>query len=655
MISNRASRRVFLAGVMPLCMAALVVAGSAIDRPSAAPQAPPATQPAPPVAASVIPRVHAGFATTAEGRLFFQLEGQPASLEVFRPPAWTLAEVRGNPRGTPDGIALDFDRPDFAGTLIFGLIPYQDARYPQPVYRTSVPIVGGKAEINIKTSIDSRFDIVGWQKSGTGVLGYRVVSQTGLMIYDGRVRFKGTGPFEIDVTMIEGPFVANVTPQQAVVWFRLDRPAPCSVIVANRTIPCREGEARQEITIDKLQPATDYPYRVQYAGNEEAYGFRTAPAPGSRQPFVFAYASDARGGPGGGERAFSGPNAYVVRRLMAVASSRNAAFMQFTGDLVGGYVNSPDALRFELANWKRAVEPQAHWMPVYTTIGNHDTVLRDFTGAGARTIRLDRFPFATESTEAVFAGELVNPENGPASEDGSTLDPDPAATNFPPYWRTVYWYQYDNVAMVVLNSDYWFAASIGQTPETGGNLHGYLMDQQMAWLDRTLSALERNATVDHVFITSHTPMFPNGGHISDGMWYRGNNTPRPTIAGRPVAKGIIERRDDLLTLVQDHPKVVAVLTGDEHNYNRMRLDATVPIYPDGWDKPRVQLKRPFFQIHNGAGGAPYYAQEQAPWSAAVSSFTAQYAICLLTVDGLKVRLETVNPETLEVLDRAVLK
>lgn len=655
MISNRASRRVFLAGITPLCAAALVVAVSAVDRPSAAPQAPPGTQPAPPVAASVIPRVHAGLATTAEGRLFFQIEGQPASLEVHRPPAWTLAQVRGNPRGTPDGIALDFDRPDFAGILIFGLIPYQDTRYPQPVYRTAVAIVGGRAEINLKTSITGRYDMVGWMKTGTGVLGYRVISQTGLMIYDGRVRFKGTGPFEIDTTMIEGPFVSNVTPQQAVIWFQLDRPAPCSIVVSNRTIPCREGEARQEITIDKLQPATEYPYRVQYGGREEAYGFRTAPVPGSRQAFVFAYASDSRGGQGGGERNFSGPNAYMIRRLMAVTSSRNAAFMQFTGDLVSGYLNSPDALAFEFANWKRAIEPQAHWMPVYTTIGNHDTVLRDFTGVGAQTIRLDRFPFATESTEAVFAREMVNPENGPASEDGSALDPDPAATDFPPYRRTVYWYQYDNVAMVVLNSDYWFAPTIGIMPETGGNLHGYLMEQQMAWLGRTLAALEGDATVDHVFITTHTPIFPNGGHIGDAMWYRGDNTPRPTVAGKPVAKGIIECRDALLTLIQNHPKVVAVLTGDEHNYNRMRLDATVPIYPEGWDKPRVQLKRPFYQINNGAAGAPYYAQEAAPWSAAVNGFSTQHAICLLIVEGPKVRLETVNPETLEVLDRAVLK
>jgi hypothetical protein len=139
------------------------------------------------------------------------------------------------------------------------------------------------------------------------------------------------------------------------------------------------------------------------------------------------------------------------------------------------------------------------------------------------------------------------------------------------------------------------------------------------------------------------------------MYYNGNNEPRATIAGKPVAKGIIERRDELIELIQRHSKVLAVLTGDEHNYNCLRLDATVPLYPDGWEKPRVRVRRPFFQINNGAAGAPYYAQEQTPWSAFVKGFSTQHALCLLHVAGQRVRLETVNPETLEVLDLAVLK
>ena len=129
--------------------------------------------------------------------------------------------------------------------------------------------------------------------------------------------------------------------------------------------------------------------------------------------------------------------------------------------------------------------------------------------------------------------------------------------------------------------------------------------EQLAWLARTLRALERDVTIDHVFLTVHTPMFPNGGHVGDAMWYGGSNTPRPVIGGRPVGKGIIERRDDLLALIQRHPKVLAVLTGDEHNYNRLQLTAAVPIYPEGWDKPRVRLRRRAQPPRRVAGAEPH--------------------------------------------------
>jgi hypothetical protein len=60
-------------------------------------------------------------------------------------------------------------------------------------------------------------------------------------------------------------------------------------------------------------------------------------------------------------------------------------------------------------------------------------------------------------------------------------------------------------------------------------------------------------------------------------------------------------------------------------------------------------------VNNGAAGAPYYAQEQTPWSPHVKGFSTQNALCLFHVEGPRVRLEVINPETLEVLDQAVLR
>jgi hypothetical protein len=606
-------------------------------------------------AAPVIPAMFANIKAGADGQPIFQVPGGDTYTLRERAPNWTLDQLQGAPKGTPTGIALDFRKPGFAGTLVWGLVPYADTKYPQPVYRTSTAIKDGKAEIDLAGRVAGVYDMVGWAKSGTGVIGYRIITNEGAMVYDGRVRFKGTGPFETVVTMLNGPFVAKVTPRSAVIWFELSQPASCSVTVGTRTVACVEGRTRQELLVDGLAPSTDYAYTVRYDAYSEQYGLRTAPRAGSRVPFTFSYSSDSRGGQGGGDRNFNGPNAYIMRRSVALARQRNTAFMLFTGDLIGGPHLTPAAMNVEFANWYRAVEPHAHWMPIVAGIGNHEAVVREFVNEKNQTVRVDRFPYDTESTEATFAAAFVNPENGPASEDGSAYDPNPNAVDYPSYRETVFSFTHANAGFAVLNSNYWYSPTMGSVASLEGNPHAYVMDNQLAWLKTTLDAFEKNATVDHVFVTIHTPVFPNGGHVGDDMWYGGKNDMRARVNGQPVAKGILERRDEILALIQQHPKVVAVLTGDEHNYNRLRLDATVPIYPDGWTGPRVTLKRPFFQVNNGAAGAPYYAQDKTPWSAFVKGFSTQHALCLFQINGPRVTLETVNPETLEVLDRAVLR
>ncbi len=57
----------------------------------------------------------------------------------------------------------------------------------------------------------------------------------------------------------------------------------------------------------------------------------------------------------------------------------------------------------------------------------------------------------------------------------------------------------------------------------------------------------------------------------------------------------------------------------------------------------------------GLLGAPYYAQEQTPWSEHVQGFTTQNALVLIHVDGKKVSIEVINPDTLELIDEAVIR
>ena len=87
------------------------------------------------------------------------------------------------------------------------------------------------------------------------------------------------------------------------------------------------------------------------------------------------------------------------------------------------------------------------------------------------------------------------------------------------------------------------------------------------------------------------------------MWYRGNNEKRPWVAGKPLKKGIIERRDELLDiLVNQSTKVRAILTGDEHNYCKTEIGPETVIYNDDWEGERLELTRTIYQVNNGAAG-----------------------------------------------------
>jgi hypothetical protein len=610
-----------------------------------------------------IPAPYSSFGVDGQGVLH-HLDPQGVRRElVSETPAWTLKMLRGSPVGTASGIRFTFTDPAHALVLAAGTLTYgleSDGAYNLPVFfKQPVPIVDGKAEIPIAPALSGKYDMSGWRERGAGTLGYRVADGKGYLLYEGRVAFTGTGPFAVDTTIIAGPCVALLGPDRVTIAFDTDRATQGFVELAGRRIPGPAERVHHEIEVVDLDPGKKYEYRVVTAdGRHSRSGsFTTAPAPGSRKPFTFAYASDCRAATGGGERDFGGVNFYVMRRIGALAADRRAAFLQFTGDLVNGYCNSPDRIRAEYANWKRAVEPFAAHLPIVAGMGNHEAVLRAFHDGTKHGIQVDRFPYSTQSAEAVFAAEFVNPRNGPASEDGSAADADPGTVDFPPYSETVFSYVYDNVAMVVLNSDYWYAPmSQERRDHTGGNLHGYPMDNQIAWLETTLDACEGDERIDHVFVTQHTPILPNGGHVADDMWYGGSNRPRPVAFRDGVrwrGEGIIERRDRLLRILLAHGKVRAVPTGDEHNYNKLLLTGEVDLYgarpiPDlPKDHERLTVTRPLWLINNGAAGAPYYGREETPWAAHVESFTTRNALVFFHVDGKEWKFEVIDPVTLE--------
>jgi len=424
----------------------------------------------------VIPSVYSDINTDENGKLYHQLSGKKFYAQE-KTDYYTLKQMQANPTADAQGISFDFGDEKFFGKLYFGLINYEDSKYPMPVwFRSTSEIIGGKAHINIKKRLSGRYDMSDWEKNGYGTLSYRVSDNKGNLIYDGIVSFYYKNrKFELAETIIEGPFVNILTPESAVISFDLNKAAEADIYINGKKYTDGAVTKHHEIKVNNLKPNTEYIYEVKYGKLSQKYAFKTAHKKGDRKPFVFAYASDSRNGQGGGEHSLNGTNFYVMRKMAAAARLNDVAFMQFSGDLVNGYVTNKEDINLQYANWKRAVEPYAHYFPFVCALGNHE-----FTGVqfvdenGKWKGAVTKFPFETESSSAVFASNFVNPQNGPLSEDGSKYDPNPNKTDFPPYNETVFYYIYDNVAVIVLNSNYWYSPTLKHNPKTSGNLHAYL-------------------------------------------------------------------------------------------------------------------------------------------------------------------------------------
>ena len=587
------------------------------------------------------------FKNPVNGRLAPQKEAHPFE---------QIQNLAVMPTGTKTGIAFDFKNSSFTGTIYYGLFSSQLQKYAYPVYfKKSAVIKNGKAEINLKETA-GRYDIAGWEKTGHMKLGYRIVNAQGVILYDGKINIKGKSPFAPDLTITEGPLVNMLSENGAVISFETNKLCQPDIVVNDKkyNTPSETG-LHHEIKLSGLEADKSYRYTVHYGDYSERYTFKTAPKEGSRTAFTFAYASDSRKANGGGERDIYGVNAYILKRMAVLAAKEKAVFMQFTGDLINGYSSSIGQQRLEYANWKNTVEPYWHYMPFVIAPGNHEVFLKVFDNGSHYGISVDDFPFDKVSAEKVFADEFVNPENGPTTEDSTYYDPDRKTTDFPSYKETAYYYVYDNIAMVILNSNYWYTPNVRQIPLTGGNPHAYIMDNQLKWLKNTLSKLQNDSRIDYIFVTLHTPAFPNAGHGGDDMWYHGNNQIRPWVDGKPVKKGIIERRDQFLNLlINKTPKVLALLCGDEHNYTRMLINDKTPRYPKNYKEPEVKLNRGLWQITNGSAGAPYYGLQKMPWTNFVKKYTTQHALMLFDVDGKKVTLRVINPDTFEKIETVVL-
>lgn len=598
-----------------------------------------------------IPKSYSNIFVDDTGNIYFQQPGSTGRIYACDIPEFRYSEFQIDPVGTDAGLDFDFKAPGFQGLIYYGLISEKGVNYPQPVFfKKPAAIINGKATIPM-AALRGKYDFTNWEESGETMLGYRIVFDDGSLIYDGRVRLEGSFPFKTGITIIDGPYLNQLQSNSAIISFTTNFECKASVEINDETFKSKKKSDTHEILITGLQANTNYDYTVHADNYVRNSRFKTAPEKGSRQAFTFAFASDSRAGKGGGERNLYGTNAYIVKKMAALTLANGADFMQYTGDMINGYATDRQYMLLQYQNFKRAIEPFAHRIPFVLGVGNHEALNINFLDEGKLVASVDKFPWQTESTESVFAEIVTNPIGTLKSEDGSKYDPDPKTIDFPSYEESVFSYTYGNMAMIVLNSNYWYAPKHTAIPFTSGNPHGYIMDNQLEWFNETIQELENDADIDHIFVTIHTPAFPNGGHANNDMWYFGNNDIRPYIAGIPVEKGIIERRDEFLDImINQSTKTVALLCGDEHNYSRLKIDAQTILYPEDYPHPKLNISRTFWQLTNGAAGAPYYAQEQLPWSEDVEKFSTLYALIFFHIDGDKISIEVLNPDTLEEIE-----
>ena len=608
--------------------------------------------------------------------LSLQAVGQETSLPVKKPDLpqrsvgmtneITLQQVYDalQKEGDEKGLYFNFEDPSLYGEIYVGPYPFEehesDLHYRR--YRLHASLDEGKGRIPIRRFYTNKYDANEWVDSSVNRAAVAVrldlwqkkdnnVQHHGFR--DIRVNFKREdGSFELATTISEGPMVNLLRSDDGephstgvtISWETLQPSGGKVVIKGLKDYSHRAEDLKNHaIAIDGLHHDSLYRYYVQSGDTRSpVYSFRTAPEKG-RGEVTLAYSGDSREGVGGGERTFMGVNRYILRRLADDAYRRGAELFLFGGDLVNGYTTDVGDFRTQLKAWKQAMEGFAHSRPLYPAQGNHESLLNAYGGED-KFVMMDKFPYH-QSAEAIFAEEFVLPKNGPSPED----------IRRPSYKEEVYSFQYGPVKVIAFNNNYWFTSN-DMVNQYGGSPEGYIMPDQLEWIVRQIREGDRDTTVKAMLLFAQEPVFPNGGHVGDAMWYGGDNNVRAYTnhGGRliPEEDGIIEVRNKLWRAVSSSGKVAAVLTSDEHGYHRMLVDKQTPVGimdddTDGDGKleqvsPNPAFIYPTWQITSGGAGAPYYAQEQAPWSDDVAVYSSQYNYALFRFKDGRMQLEVYN-------------
>ncbi len=595
----------------------------------------------------------------------------------------TLRQINNiiGPDAEGKGLVIDLLDSTLVGDVYTGPYPFEagSADFDYTRYRRWDRIRGGRGVLRIAGFFGNRDNANNWPHGQgwtmTPTIAYRLDlwrQQDGdirhLGFYDSVVSFRRDDEsFRRVNTIMEGPFVSLVgsdDPTSLMLSWTTSEVSLGTVTMAadkqeDRRITEAAAGLHHEIVVAGLKPRSRYTYHVSCisAGGDTVvsnrYELLTAPQAGQGKVTI-AFVGDGREGVGGGERTCMGSNFRVMNWIARDAHRRGAEMLLFGGDLVNGYTTDTEEFELQLTGWKRAVAGFWRFHPIYPGMGNHEALLNGFADGSSFGITLDKWPYATSSTERIFADMFVNPTNGP----------EPSDPRRPSYKENVYSFQYGPVFMISFNNNYWWTSN-RKIPIYGGSPEGYIMADQLQWIEQQLDKAQQDPTVKYILLYAQEPVFPCGGHISDAMWWRGNNNTRAFVLNsetgevEPDGPGLIEVRNRLWEAISSHAKVALVLSADEHEYYRMLVTDHTPVglYPaddengDGiLDRysANPRFRYPTYFVTAGTAGAPFYAREKTPWEPDV--FTSQCGYVLLKADEQRMSLEFIT-ETGQVFDR----
>ena len=591
---------------------------------------------------------------------------------------------------TPEGAGLQLDvgDPTLQGTCYLGIYPFAegDADLAYSQYRSSSSAVNGKCDLLVssflgstsKTNINNwpdgrglfpptmtvsaRLELVGVPSSGP-VTTYGPV--------DGRFSFRMAGTaVQPNLTIVEGPLVnlkQSGDPSRVTISWRTDGTAtgkvrivpadapfratlstPDSSLGAGREFTATAAALVQKVAVTGLSPSTRYLYLVEAQASDGTtarsplFSFTTAPRAGEGE-VTFMAISDTPGAAGGGDKSAMGINRGAVAQLAFAAAHREADLVIFAGDLPTGHSCNAEDYRFQLHAWKDAWSPFWNSRPVYPVPGNHEALGNLFDDKTAEGLSLDRWPYATQSSEAIFADEFVTPDNGPL----------PADPRRPPYKGTAYSFQYGPVLFIGLNNFYWWTRD-DVVPTYGGSPEGYLMDDQLRWFEGVMASAQRSPTVRFIVVYMHEPAFPIGPFSGvDGLWWDGNNNVRAYVRQGekvvPDGAGVIDVRNRFWTTLANNPKTAALVTAHQHAYSRQLIDDHTPVGVLPGDdtnhdgilekfSPNPAFRYPLWEIIAGNGGAHYsaFTTEGRPWTPTFVSNQEGY--CIFKTHGRAISL-----------------